>query len=185
MAFPRRQPVSATHKECAHFSDGFCVMNRVRVEPDQPACPNFTPKSMMTAPQMAKAYDQPGQLLQGSVPFRQSSPVAPNHPQNYHFTAAPHLGQSYLTFQRGYCIPRQGSVGVYSMSTGRRGGGGRGRSGGGSGRGQGRGRMGGFAAGPGGSCVCPSCGYTAPHRLGSPCFQQACPKCGTPMTRKS
>ena len=184
MAFQRRQLVSATHKECAHFSNGFCVMNGVTVGPDQPACPNFTPKSMMTTPQAGKAYHQPGQLLQASMPFRQSLLVSPNHPQNYPYTTAPHLGQNYLTPQRGYGIPRQGNVGVYSMSTGRRGGGGIGRSGGGSGRGQGGGRMGGFAAGPGGSCVCPSCGYTAPHRLGSPCFQQACPKCGTPMTRK-
>jgi hypothetical protein len=161
MAFPRRQPVSATHKECAHFSDGFCALNGVAVGPDQPACPNFTPKSMMPVPQMAKAYPQSGQLLQGSVPFRQSFPVAPNHPQNYYYTVPLHRGQSYLTLQRGYGIPRQSNTGVYSM-----------------------GRMGGFAAGPGGSCVCPSCGYTAPHRLGSPCFQQACPKCGTPMTRK-
>ena len=184
MAFPKRQPVSASHKECAHFSDGFCVMNRVRVGPDQPACPNFTPKSMMTTPQMARTYHQPGQLLQASMPFRQSLLVSPNHPQNYPYTTPPNLGQSYSTLQRGYGIPRPGNAGVYSMSTGRRGGGGRGRSGGGSGRGQGGGRMGGFAAGPGGSCVCPSCGHTTPHRLGSPCFQQTCPKCGTPMMRK-
>jgi len=184
MAFLRKQPVSATHKECAHFSNGFCVMNGVAVGPDQPACPNFTPKGMMSAPQMAKAYHQSGQLLQGSVPFRQSFPVALNHPQNYYYTVSSHRGQSYLMLQRGYVIPRQSNTDVYSMSTGRRGGGGRGRSGGGGGRGQGRGRMGGFAAGPGGSCVCPSCGYTTPHTLGSPCFQQTCPKCGSPMMRK-
>jgi hypothetical protein len=153
MASLRKQPVSATHKECAHFSNGFCVMNGVAVGPDQPACPNFTPKGMMPASQMAKAYHQSGQLLQGSVPFRQSFPVALNHPQNYYYTVSSHRGQSYLMLQRGYVIPRQSNTGVYSMSTGRGGGGGRGRSGAGSGRGQGRGRMGGFAAGPGGSCV--------------------------------
>lgn len=54
----------------------------------------------------------------------------------------------------------------------------------GLGRGQGRGRMGGpFAAGPGGDCVCPSCGYRAPHVVGQPCNQASCPKCGSPMTR--
>jgi len=52
------------------------------------------------------------------------------------------------------------------------------------GGGRGRGRMGGpFAAGPGGSCVCPSCGHKVPHAAGQPCNQKACPKCGTTMTR--
>ena len=51
------------------------------------------------------------------------------------------------------------------------------------GRGMRRGRMGGFTAGPGGSCVCPKCGYTTPHTVGTPCYQQTCPKCGSRMTR--
>jgi hypothetical protein len=68
--------------------------------------------------------------------------------------------------------------------------GGQGRGGGrGMGRGQGggggRGRMGGpFAAGPGGNCVCPSCGKKAPHVIGTPCNKQNCPECGTIMTRE-
>jgi hypothetical protein len=54
----------------------------------------------------------------------------------------------------------------------------------GTGQGQGRGRMGGpFAAGPGGNCVCPSCGTIVPHIVGQPCNQRSCPKCGTKMTR--
>lgn len=57
-------------------------------------------------------------------------------------------------------------------------GGGRGGGGGGGG-----GRMGGFALGPGGACVCPSCGATASHSRGAPCTQQRCPKCGAAMTR--
>jgi len=59
--------------------------------------------------------------------------------------------------------------------------------GGGSARGGGRGpgRMGGSkAAGPGGSCVCPSCGHKKTHAVGQPCFEMVCPKCGTRMTRK-
>jgi hypothetical protein len=62
-----------------------------------------------------------------------------------------------------------------------------GRGGGrGAGRGQGagRGRMGGpFAAGPGGQCVCPGCGYKVAHVVGQPCNQKACPQCGTEMIR--
>jgi hypothetical protein len=54
----------------------------------------------------------------------------------------------------------------------------------GRGRGQGRGRMGGpFAAGPGGFCVCPNCGYKEGHRLGQPCNNKSCPECGSTLTR--
>ena len=54
----------------------------------------------------------------------------------------------------------------------------------GMGMGGGRGRMGGpFAAGPGGECVCPNCGYREPQIRGSPCMNKKCPKCGTKMTR--
>ena len=57
---------------------------------------------------------------------------------------------------------------------------GRGRGGGG-----GRGRKGGWAAGPGGKCVCPACGHEEPHVAGEPCTEKACPECGTTMIRKS
>jgi predicted DNA-binding protein (UPF0251 family) len=51
--------------------------------------------------------------------------------------------------------------------------------------GGGRGRMGGpKAAGPGGFCVCPSCGQKISHVAGSPCYQQNCPKCNTRMVRE-
>ena len=59
------------------------------------------------------------------------------------------------------------------------------RTGGGVGRGRGgQGRRGGVAAGPGGYCVCPSCGERATHQLGSPCYEQKCPKCGAAMVRE-
>jgi len=50
-------------------------------------------------------------------------------------------------------------------------------------RGGGRGRGGGNAAGPGGDCICPNCGARVAHQLGTPCFEQKCPKCGATMTR--
>lgn len=61
----------------------------------------------------------------------------------------------------------------------------------GAGRGKGRGvgmgnrgQMGGpFAAGPGGNCVCPGCGYGVAHTRGQPCNQKFCPKCGMALTR--
>ena len=38
-------------------------------------------------------------------------------------------------------------------------------------------------SGPGGNCVCPSCGYTTPHSRLQPCNQRTCPKCGSKLTR--
>ncbi|MDD5557428.1 MAG: hypothetical protein PHN82_09280 [bacterium] len=38
-------------------------------------------------------------------------------------------------------------------------------------------------AGPGGKCVCPACGATAPHTAGVPCYSLKCPSCGSPMRR--
>ena len=50
----------------------------------------------------------------------------------------------------------------------------------------GRGRMGGDAAGLGGTCICtnPDCKYEMQHQRGVPCYQLRCSKCGSPMTRK-
>ena len=47
----------------------------------------------------------------------------------------------------------------------------------------GRGRMGGVAAGPGGVCKCPKCGYEEPQIRGVPCMNKKCPKCGAKMIR--
>jgi predicted DNA-binding protein (UPF0251 family) len=80
----------------------------------------------------------------------------------------------------GHAIKIQG--GNFKMATPRGRGLGLGR-GMGAGRG-GRGRMGGFAAGPSGNCVCPKCGYKETHQTGVPCYQKKCPKCGSRMTRE-
>jgi len=53
----------------------------------------------------------------------------------------------------------------------------------GRGAGRGIGRMGGFAAGPGGICKCPKCGYEEPQIRGQPCMNKPCPKCSTLMIR--
>jgi len=50
--------------------------------------------------------------------------------------------------------------------------------------GRGRGLGGGYAAGPGGSCLCPSCGEETAHHLGVPCTKTKCPNCGAYMVRK-
>lgn len=70
------------------------------------------------------------------------------------------------------------------MGGGKGGGQGQGR---GQGAGQGTGRAGRFgfkSAGPGGKCVCPSCGETVSHSQGVPCANLQCPKCGQKMTRQ-
>ncbi len=56
----------------------------------------------------------------------------------------------------------------------------------GRGGGRGMGRMGGTRAGAGigGNCICPSCGATASHQAGVPCYQVSCPKCGNKMARQ-
>ncbi len=47
----------------------------------------------------------------------------------------------------------------------------------------GRGLGGGLAAGPGGICKCPKCGYEEPQIRGQPCMNKKCPKCQSLMIR--
>jgi predicted DNA-binding protein (UPF0251 family) len=78
---------------------------------------------------------------------------------------------------KGKSIKIQGGNFKMTMPRGRRLGAGRGR---GFGNG---GRMGRFAAGPNGDCICPKCGYKEAHQRGIPCYQRKCIKCGSFMTR--
>ena len=32
------------HENCAHYQNGFCRLNRIKVDPKGPICPRFTPK---------------------------------------------------------------------------------------------------------------------------------------------
>ncbi|MBW2970110.1 DUF134 domain-containing protein [Candidatus Woesearchaeota archaeon] len=48
----------------------------------------------------------------------------------------------------------------------------------------GRGRMKGRALGPGGNCICPSCGHIVSHQTGMPCIKMKCPKCNVSLTRE-
>lgn len=43
----------------------------------------------------------------------------------------------------------------------------------------------GMGLGSGGTCVCPICHTTIPHRQGSPCYQEVCPNCGAKMSRST
>lgn len=52
----------------------------------------------------------------------------------------------------------------------------------GGGRGQGGGNKPG--SGPGGNCVCPSCGKVVTHIAGKRCVDRTCPNCGTRMIRQ-
>lgn len=54
----------------------------------------------------------------------------------------------------------------------------------GTGRGRGKAWSGGFRAGPGGYCICPSCGERVTHRLGKACFDMKCPNCESKMARE-
>ena len=182
MGYPTQSTFS-THSDCAHFRNGLCILNNVAVDPKGIVCPHFTPKSTMATSQEVKPEVlRPRQFYQ--PPATQGH--LPRHPSQTGYSLPPPYG--YRTWYNSGSVPLgqtalvPSGAGVLFFSSGRRGGGG-GRLGVGGG---GRGRMGGgFAAGPRGFCVCPSCGYRAPHVMGTPCYQQTCPKCGSRMTRGS
>jgi hypothetical protein len=167
-----------THGDCANFRRGLCAINDVAVDPNGPVCPNFAPKGAMATRPKARTHQQARQPYNLCTPRIQNYP--PYVPKYTRLTGYGLLPQTLYDYRNRYTsdstpsIPtaqKEGNILFLSMSRGR------------GGRGAGRGRMGGFMAGPGGSCVCPRCGYTAPHTVGTPCYQQTCPKCGSRMTR--
>lgn len=70
-------------------------------------------------------------------------------------------------------MPRGDGTGPYSQGPG-------------TGRVTGKGRNQGNypGAGPGGSCVCPSCEDKVAHKQGVPCYNENCPLCGAEMVRE-
>ena len=161
-----------THGNCVNFSSGLCTLNNVAVDPGGTACPNFIPKNVTSRPQIRHRFPPYTVHPWSSLQARYNYPLP--------YTPPPHTWYDYPTRHSYSPIPStatapRGAAGFLFMS--------RGRGGRGGGGGRGRGRMGGFAAGPGGSCVCPNCGYHTPHVIGTPCYQQTCPKCGSRMTR--
>jgi hypothetical protein len=180
MGYPTRSTFP-THSDCANFRNGLCILNNVAVDPKGAVCPHFTSKSMMATPQEVKPEVlRPRQFYQ--PPATQGH--LPHHtPQTGYSLLSPY---GYRTLYNSGSVPLgrtalvRGGADFLFFSGDRRGGGRLGVGGGG------RGRMGGgVAAGPGGFCVCPSCGYRASHVRGIPCYQQTCPKCGSRMTRGS
>lgn len=149
------------HRNCANFKSGICILIGAAVDPSEPACQNFTPKSLAETLQTVEASTGTGQ------------PCRPRLPQSGYGFPVPYARPPWVRYEQGSTMQ---SVGFLFMSSGRRGRGG---------REGGRGRMGGLAAGLGGFGVCPRCGYSAPHVIGIPCSQETCPKCGSRMTRGS
>ena len=73
-------------------------------------------------------------------------------------------------------MPRGDGTGPFGQGAG---------TGTGMGRGGGGGRMGGNrpGAGPAGMCICNNCKLSVPHKVGIPCYDMSCPKCGGKMIR--
>lgn len=45
-----------THRECANYSNGYCRLFNVRVDPNGPACPNFRPRQAVGEAQVQASH---------------------------------------------------------------------------------------------------------------------------------
>ena len=66
-----------THKECANFRNGICMLSGVAVYPDGPVCPNFTAKIMTDTARTSSARQRPS-----LKPY--ASPITPPPQQTYY-----------------------------------------------------------------------------------------------------
>jgi len=46
------QGSAPSHKDCANYRDGFCMLYGIPVDPSTPVCPNFTPRNVSSTSQM-------------------------------------------------------------------------------------------------------------------------------------
>jgi len=167
-----------THGDCGNFRRGLCTLNNIAVDSNGPVCLNFVPKGAMTTQPKARAHPQARQPYNLYTSRIRSYPLyMPFYPTPAGYSFLPQTLYDYRNRYTDNLTPSTTTAQkvddaiFLSMSRSR------------GGRGMRRGRMGGFTAGPGGSCVCPRCGYSTPHTVGTPCYQQTCPKCGSRMTR--
>ncbi|RLI17337.1 hypothetical protein DRO44_03770 [Candidatus Bathyarchaeota archaeon] len=81
-----------THKQCANFKNGFCTVYKVAVNPNDPACPNFVPRTATQASKYptVRKYDMRTQTP-STVPR-----------QNYYPHPFPHQIYRYRTVGYGY-----------------------------------------------------------------------------------
>jgi hypothetical protein len=177
MVYPTRHGFP-THGDCVNFRNGICTINGVAVDPNGSICPNFIPKGTMVTQPKARVHPQTRKTYNAYASRIQSYPqYMPSYPPPTSHSLLTQTGYDYRNQYADNPTPstptarKVDNILFLSMSRSR------------GGRGMRRGRMGGFMAGPGGSCVCPKCEYTTPHTTSTPCYQQTCPKCGSRMTR--
>jgi len=94
-----------THKECASFSSGFCIMSGIVVDPNGTACPNFTPKRMITTPHSARAFPQaqqtrwlPPYFSESTRQFYYSPGYIPNLWEMYSYQIYPWNSYEYFDY---------------------------------------------------------------------------------------
>ena len=60
--------IDQVHKKCIHYTDGFCNLNQISVDPEGISCPRFTPKNVTktgTIERASSSSTQPNQQYLG------------------------------------------------------------------------------------------------------------------------